>query len=508
MANTPEQELEIQRQAQEAEAAKQQAAKDWQAHQSKREAEASTGQQVTNAIGSFGEAVGDGISDMFSAEKVQGPSGGGWGTAGTDAALYNAEQNARGQQISQDAAARGQQVNQDANLQGDALTGEGHSAQNRTAPNTKYTTQYQNLGDSSRNTATAYASDAASSTQQDRQLAALNNFAKGPAGPSVAEAQLAAGGDAAQRSALSMARSGRGAGESASAMRDAAFNNATTQGTIAGQTAQLRAQESATQREQQLAALNAAMGGASSIRAGDATAAGLAQGTRAQDLAWQQQKDAQAQFGTSANLQQRGMNDAYSKGLYDTGLGYAQLGQQGELNYAQLGQQGALGYAQLGQNALNAQTDYELAQQQMQLDANKANQQADLEKDSGIVGMVGGAVGSLFSDERLKKDIKAEKALSRALGKGGGELETLGNAPAYSYKYKDPTMPGTRPGTQRSSMAQDLERGPRGHEVVTDTPQGKMVNYDEVIKLTPGALTEMNQRLQALEKSLGKRSAK
>ncbi len=444
------------------------------------------GSTIVNGVGDFGEAVGSGLTDMFSAHTVQGPSGGGWGQSGTAAAGYNAG-----------AAARGQQIAGQAGATGGAINAEGYAAGQRNAPNTQYGNQYRNLGDQARGTADAYNSQAASSTQQDRQLAALNNFASAGEGPSAAQAQLQAGSDAAQRSAMSMARSGRGAGDSASALRDASFNNATTQGTVAGQSAQLRAQETEAYKQRQLAALNAAMGGAGAIRAGDATAAQIAQGTRAQDLGFQGQQDQRSQFGTTSQLQAQGQNDAARQGLYNTGLGYQQMGLQGEL-----------GYGQLGQNALNAQTDYELAQQQMQLDANKANQQADLEKDSGIVGMAASAVGSLFSDERLKKNIKAERALSRALGEGdGGELETLGNAPAYSYKYKDPSMPGTAPGTQRSSMAQDLERGPHGRKVVAETPQGKMVNYDEVVKLTPGALTELNQRLHALEKSLGKRSA-
>lgn len=457
---------------------------------------AQAGIDVVDAVGTgIGDAadwakgavgtVGGWVGDMFSAEQVSGPQGGSWGQAGTPAAGYNAGANARGGQIA------GQ-----AGLTAREITGQGYSAANRNAPNTRFTDQYRNLGDSARGVADAYNSAAASSTQQDRQLAALNNFANAGEGPSAAQAQLQAGSDAAQRSAMSMARSGRGAGESASALRDAAFRNAETQGTVAGQSAQLRAQETDAYKQRQLAALNAAMGGAGAIRAGDATAAQIAQGTRAQDMGFQSLMDSRSQFGTQTQLSQQQLNDAARLGLLQTGLGYQQLGQAGEL-----------GFAQLGQNALNSQADYELAQQQMRLDAAKANQSADLEKDGGFFGAIASGVGAMFSDERLKKDIKAERALSRALGKGGGELETLGNAPAYSYRYKDTSIPGTAPGVQRSSMAQDLEGGPHGDRVVNNTPQGKMVNYEEVVKLTPGALTELNQRLHALEKSLGKKSA-
>jgi hypothetical protein len=513
--NSPEAQAEFQRQ-QEAAAAQAQWNKD---HTYAPRTTGTTGSTIVNGVGDFGEAVGNALSDTFSAETVSGPTGGSWGQSGTAAAGYNAGAAARGQQIAGDArnAANRQQV--------DAWT-----AANRDAPQTGYNDKYNFLADNQRGEVGQFTRAAGDSSQQDRQLEALNNFANGPEGPSAAQAQLAAGSDAAQRSAMSMARSGRGAGDSASALRDAAFNNATTQGTVAGQSAQLRAQETDAFKQRQLAALNAAMGGAGAIRGADTAAAQVAQGTRAQDLQAQGVQDQRSQFGTTSQLQQTQLNDQARQGLLNTGLGYEQMGLQGEL-----------GYGQLGQNALNSQADYELEQQKMGLDAAKANQSADLEKDGGIGGMLSSAAGAVFSlsDERLKKDIKAEqalsralghhrngsdwvgnapdrvdrlkkntaaaRALSRALGKGGGELDTLGNAPAYSYKYKDPTMPGTRPGTQRSSMAQDLERGPHGDRVVKNTPQGKMVNYDEVMKLTPGALTELNQRLQALEKSLGKR---
>ncbi len=452
-----------------------------------------------------GKTLGNGISDVFSAETVSGPAQGQWAAPGTRADQYAGAAQQRGEQLSQQANQQGAHSLQAAS----GMQGEAQQAANRAAPTTDFgqADRWGKRAEWSGDNARQLTNNAGNASQQQAQLQALNNFANGPEGPSAAQAQLQAGSDAAQRSAMSMARSGRGAGDSAAALRDASFSNATTQGTVAGQAADLRARETSDYKQRQLAALNAAMGGSGAIRGADATAAQVAQGNRSQDLAQQQQAANQAQFGTQTQLTQQAQNDAARQGLYNSSLGFA----NNALGYSQMGQAGELGYAQLGQNAYNSQADYELAQQQMQLDAAKANQSADLEKDSGITGMISsgaGAIASLFSDERLKKDIKKERALSRALGGGGGgELETLGNAPAYSYKYKDPTMPGTRPGTQRSSMAQDLEKGPHGGAVVTNTPKGKMVNYEEVVKLTPGALTELNQRLRALESSLGRKSA-
>ena len=127
--------------------------------------------------------------------------------------------------------------------------------------------------------------------------------------------------------------------------------------------------------------------------------------------------------------------------------------------------------------------------------------------------MIGAAAGVLgLSDERSKMEIErltsANDALSAALGvDGGAALDTIGNAPASSYRYKNPNQPGAAPGRQTSSMAQDLERGAYGDDVVSETPQGKMVDYEQVMKITPGAVTELNQKVEALERALGKRRA-
>lgn len=546
-----------------------------------------------SAVGDLFGTIGAPLSDAFSAETVGGPKAGGWGQAGTQAAGYNANAVTRGQGLNtariqqgigalNTATAQGQQAAAQSGQTATNLLGQAGTAGTRAAPTTNYAgaDHYASMADSSRNTANDLVSQAGSSAQQDAQLAALNNFASQGPGASAAQAQLAQAGDAAQLSALSMARSGRGAGDSAAALRDAMFSNAQTQGTTAGQMAQLRATEEATHRQQQLQALDAAMGGAGAIRGADTAAAQVAQGTRAQDLQAQQQAAGQSQFNTTTQQNQTQMNDALKLGMTDaalgftsegnqTNLGFQNMGNQTNLGFANLGQQAETDYAQLGQNALTSQADYELQQQQMKLEADKANQQADLEKDSGITGMLSSAVGGLFalSDEEKKKDIKRTRDvaswLSGAPGSPRGSsiasgfasglkwgsdlreqemndaettakaqrdsevalsderakelearesaladaLDTVGNAPGYSYKYKNPDQPGAKHGTQVSSMAQDLERGALGDRVVFDTPQGKMVNYEEVVKMTPGAITELNRKVKALEAALGRGKA-
>lgn len=493
------------------------------------------------ALGDAADAITDktvgAIDDFFSAEQVGGPAKGSWGQSGTPAAGYNAGMAQQGQQIAGGLTQQGQQVAGAATAEGRAaggfagglannVFGQASAVGQRDAPSTNWAgaDRYSANADSSRNTANALVNEAGSSAQQDAQLAALNAFANQGPGASAAQAQLAGAGDAAQRSALSMARSGRGAGDSASALRDATFSNAATQATTGQNMAQLRAQEEATFRQQQLQALDAAMGGAGAIRGADVSAAQVAQGTRAQDLQAQSQAAGQAQFDTTTEQNQTQINDAAKNNLLNTSLGFLSEGNQTNLGFQGMGNETNLGMQglglgtetdrlQLGQNALNSQADYELQREQMKIDAEIANQQADLEKDSGVSGMIGAAAGVLgLSDERSKMEIerltKANDALSAALGvDGGAALDTIGNAPASSYRYKNPSQPGAAPGRQTSSMAQDLERGAYGDDVVSETPQGKMVDYEQVMKITPGAVTELNQKVEALERALGKRRA-
>lgn len=438
------------------------------------------------------------VDDTFSAETVNGPEAGAWGTSGTPASAYANQAAARGDAVQSSAFEQGRSAQAGAGGVSANLLGQANAAQGRAAPVTNWggADAYASKGDSARNTANGLLNQAGNSSRQEQQLAALNQFANGPAGPSAAQAQLAAAGDNAQLSALSMARSGRGAGDSASALRDATFSNAQTQATTGQNMATLRAQEEATRRQQQLAALDSAMGGANAIRGADTAATNTALSGRGLDLQAQAQAADQAKFNTTAAQNQTQLNDQAANANRNTALGFTSEGNRTNLGFQGMGNQVAVDYAQQGQNAYNSQADYELQQQQMKIDAAKANQNADTERDSANSSMIS-SFASMMSDERVKKLKKTESALSEALG-------TIGNAPGYSYEYKDTSMPGTAPGRQVSSMAQDLERGPRGREIVSETPNGKMVDYSAVVKMTPGAITELNRKVKALESALGK----
>jgi hypothetical protein len=121
-------------------------------------------------------------------------------------------------------------------------------------------------------------------------------------------------------------------------------------------------------------------------------------------------------------------------------------------------------------------------------------------------GAMGGAMGGLMSDEQSKQKIKTlEDELQRtyaALGGGSSTANVQPQAPdtaaldaaykkpgAYSYEYKDPSIPGAAPGRQAGPMADELKNlpgvvapGPDGLDRV-DTGRLTMTNASEIANL-------------------------
>ena len=259
--------------------------------------------------------------------------------------------------------------------------------------------------------------------------------------PSQAEAQLRAGQDAAMRQQLALARSGRGLGGEATAMRNAAFNAADISAQTNQQAAQLRAQEEQAQLARQMQALQ------------------YVGGTDA----------AMGQFGLQQGMQgemaQRGLNDARSATLLQ----------------AQLGSQQMMDQQLAGQRAANMQ--YELARTGNLLNADAQSAQLVSGRGNALIGGIasmGGAAMAL-SDERSKRNIEELDAENRQLRQllealGDDAVATVRGAPGHTYRYEDPDAPGAAPGLHAGPMAQDLERTPLGESLVREGPRGKMVD--------------------------------
>lgn len=179
------------------------------------------------------------------------------------------------------------------------------------------------------------------------------------------------------------------------------------------------------------------------------------------------------------------------------GLQERQMAQQG-LNNMMLAQRQQDLQATLGgqQNAINAQQvalgGYGNIEnnrtQRYETVAGGANKG---EQNAGMLGAAGGAVGKLFSDRRLKTDMRdGEKDADRLL-KG---------LKAVTYKYKDPKHGGSD--RQLGIVAQDLERAGL-KQAVTDTPEGKMVDGARLAAALAAAMPGLDKRLSKLERKRG-----
>lgn len=106
------------------------------------------------------------------------------------------------------------------------------------------------------------------------------------------------------------------------------------------------------------------------------------------------------------------------------------------------------------------------------------------------MGGTGGGAGALamMSDQRLKTDIRSADS---DIG------DFLNSVSAQKFKYKNPQQYGR--GDVYGVMAQDLEKTDVGASMVTNTPQGKVVDFAKGFGAIMAALAQINERLNKLE---------
>lgn len=371
-------------------------------------------------------------------------------------------------------------------------------------------------------------------------------------GPSAAQAQLQSGLNQAQSSNLAMARSGRGWGGSASALSQAAVQNAQASQGAVNQAAALRAQENAAWRQRQ--AQNIAQSAA--INTGLSAQAMQGQVNQNQiALQQQQQNDAMQQalyqntlgaYGQSAQVGLQGAQAAAGVGqnAYNQQLGAYQSAGQAALQGVQAGNAAAMqgtqgggqmalqglgqgagtilgGLGQAGQQYAQGQQTA-LAAEGMQGQVEGAYQQYEQQElqnylqaagmeygvaiqnaqmGNQLVGAGIGAAGSLvgaLSDERAKEAIApADEAM----------LDLLDKAPAFGWEYKEPERPGAGEGRFFGQMAQDLEKSEVGSSLVSEAPDGtKMVNGVRAGLTALGSVATLkrtfDKRIEELEKRI------
>lgn len=123
--------------------------------------------------------------------------------------------------------------------------------------------------------------------------------------------------------------------------------------------------------------------------------------------------------------------------------------------------------------------------------AQTSNNMRDLQPgQSGGLANVPGQQG-FTSDEEQKKDIQEQSNNVKGM---------LDNLKAYSYRYKDPSQPGTNKDENLGIMAQDLEKSKMGKQAVFEAPHGKMIDTNKTVSLAMAALANLNKRINKLEK--------
>lgn len=122
--------------------------------------------------------------------------------------------------------------------------------------------------------------------------------------------------------------------------------------------------------------------------------------------------------------------------------------------------------------------------QQFNAQAQGQNSQNQANATNQTIGM-GMSAAAMFSDERGKEDIEEFNA-----------SDFLDSLTPHKYKYKDQKH---GEGQQAGVMAQDLEKTEIGSKLVTDTPEGKMVDYGKAGPTMMASIAELNQRLKKME---------
>lgn len=247
--------------------------------------------------------------------------------------------------------------------------------------------------------------------------------------------------------------------------------------TASGQ--QMGAGELATQR-QYANAIAAQQAGARMARGGNAALAyrnaanqtaalGSSAAGVGQQAAMQDQANAQSQL---AGLTAAGRQADFNTANANTGYRAQNQGQNAQNYMGLLGQLGGMNANELA--IKNATT--------LNSNATKSNLLG------GLLNQGGQIAGAIASDERLKTDITDASASMDEL------LDALKGPKEWTYK-------DAKHGTGRwpGIIAQDMEKSSIGKTIVTDTPEGKMLDVNKSVSALLGAAARLNERVRKLE---------
>jgi hypothetical protein len=198
---------------------------------------------------------------------------------------------------------------------------------------------------------------------------------------------------------------------------------------------------------------------------------------------------------------------ASARGMSSAGLAQREAMQAGKEAGIDLGAQSAIAKEQEIRAASGQLLQQAAAQRGTALGAAQANLEAGLkgsEIRSGFIGdLAGSAAKVAAAGQSPNSDVSLKENMNQT-EKSGSEMveEFLDALKSYTYNYKDKENNGQKnpEGKVTSVMAQDLEKSKLGKQMVTDGPEGKMVNYGQGMAPLFAAIAELNQRTKKLEK--------
>jgi hypothetical protein len=198
---------------------------------------------------------------------------------------------------------------------------------------------------------------------------------------------------------------------------------------------------------------------------------------------------------------------ASARGMSSAGLAQREAMQAGKEAGIELGAQSAIAKEQEQRAASEQLMRQAAAQRGVALGAAQSNLEAGLAaskmRSEFISNLAGSGAQAMSGGQSPNSDVSLKENMSQT-EKSGSEMveEFLDALKSYTYNYKDKENNGQKnpEGKVTSVMAQDLEKSKLGKQMVTDGPEGKMVNYGQGMAPLFAAIAELNQRTKKLEK--------
>lgn len=193
---------------------------------------------------------------------------------------------------------------------------------------------------------------------------------------------------------------------------------------------------------------------------------------------------------------------ASAQGVSNTGLLQRQAMLQGQQAGLDIGRESAAARLAEQRGADQMIAQQAAAARGVALQQAMANQQAQTaqrQQNMQFLGNLGGSAATVAaSDENSKTGMKESSSeASKAIS------EFMDAIKSYTYEYKKGAkQPGGKPnpeGEVKSVMAQDLEKSDIGKQMVTDTENGKVVDYAQGMAPLFAAIAELNKRTKKLE---------